>query len=236
MQETCSAISATKSAEANANVRILTEDGSYLERAYSVDSARFWLALILVVSIPPAFLYWFVIHPFTGFWRRLGPLKTHLIVAPAMILVGVGIYSLEGSLMRVDFGFVPAFAVLAVSSYLFAGILELKCRRYLKLRILVGVPQLTEDPSASSLLTEGIYGRIRHPRYVSVFFGALAVALFSNYLATWVLQVLLIPTIYLLAIIEERELLDRFGEEYERYMDKVPRFVPRFSSGRPNPE
>ena len=191
-----------------------------------LDTARYWLALILVVSFPPAFLYWFVIHPFADFWRQLGPLKTHLIVGPAMILVGVGIYGFEAPLMRVDFGFVPAFAVLAVLSYAFAGILELLCRRYLKLRILVGVPELSDDPSAGSLLTEGIYGRIRHPRYVSVFFGGLAVALFANYLATWVLQILLIPIIYLLAIIEERELLDRFGEDYERYMERVPRFVP----------
>lgn len=196
-----------------------------------MNAARYWLALILVVSFPPAFLYWFVIHPFTAVWRRLGPLKTHLIVAPAMILVGVGIYRFRGPLMRVDFGFVPAFAVLAVLSYLFAGFLELKCRRYLKLRILVGVPQLTEDRSASNLLMEGIYSRIRHPRYVSVFFGALAVALFSNYLATWVLQILLVPVIYLLAVIEERELLDRFGADYKHYMDRVPRFVPRFRSG-----
>ena len=89
------------------------------------------------------------------------------------------------------------------------------------------LPQLTEDPTASKLLSEGIYGRIRHPRYVSVFFGALAIALFSNYLATWILQILLVPVIYLLAIIEERELLERFGEDYRRYMEQVPRFVPR---------
>ena len=90
----------------------------------------------------------------------------------------------------------------------------------------MGVPELTADPTASKLLSEGIYGRVRHPRYVSVFFGTLAVAFFSNYLATWVLQLLMIPGLYLLAILEERELLDRFGEEYRLYMERVPRFVP----------
>ena len=192
-----------------------------------MDTARYWLALVLVVSIPPGFLYWFVIHPFAGFWRRLGPVKTHMIVAPAMILVGFGIYQFREPLMRVDFGFVPAFAVLAVLSYLFAAFLELKCRRYLKLKILMGGPELAQDPSAGSLLSEGIYSRIRHPRYLSVFFGSLAVALFANYLASWLLMVLLIPVIYLLAIIEERELLERFGGDYRRYMERVPRFVPR---------
>jgi protein-S-isoprenylcysteine O-methyltransferase Ste14 len=198
-----------------------------------VDTARYWLALVLVVSIPPGFLYWFVIHPFAGFWRRLGPVKTHMIVAPAMILVGFGIYQFREPLMRVDFGFVPAFAVLAVLSYLFAAFLELKCRRYLKLKILMGGPELAQDPSAGSLLSEGIYSRIRHPRYISVFFGSLAVALFANFLASWLLMVLLIPVIYLLAIIEERELLERFGGDYRRYMERVPRFVPR---SRPDQE
>lgn len=198
-----------------------------------MDTARYWLALVLVVSIPPGFLYWFVIHPFAGFWRRLGPVKTHMIVAPAMILVSFGIYQFREPLMRVDFGFVPAFAVLAVLSYLFAAFLELKCRRYLKLKILMGGPELAQDPSAGSLLSEGIYSRIRHPRYLSVFFGSLAVALFANYLASWLLMVLLIPVIYLLAIIEERELLERFGGDYRRYMERVPRFVPR---SRPDQE
>lgn len=197
-----------------------------------MDTARYWLALVLVVSIPPGFLYWFVIHPFAGFWRRLGPVKTHMIVAPAMILVGFGIYQFREPLMRVDFGFVPAFAVLAVLSYLFAAFLELKCRRYLKLKILMGGPELAQDPSAGSLLSEGIYSRIRHPRYLSVFFGSLAVALFANYLASWLLMVLLIPVIYLLAIIEERELLERFGGDYRRYMERVPRFVPRSRPGQ----
>ncbi len=66
-----------------------------------LDTARYWLALILVVSFPPAFLYWFVIHPFADFWRQLGPLKTHLIVGPSMILVGFGIYLCRDFLMRV---------------------------------------------------------------------------------------------------------------------------------------
>jgi protein-S-isoprenylcysteine O-methyltransferase Ste14 len=198
-----------------------------------VDTARYWLALVLVVSIPPGFIYWFVIHPFAGFWRRLGPVKTHMIVAPAMILVGFGIYQFRQPLMRVDFGFVPPFAVLAVLSYLFAAFLELKCRRYLKLKILMGGPELAQDPSAGSLLSEGIYSRIRHPRYLSVFFGSLAVALFANFLASWLLMVLLIPVIYVLAVIEERELLERFGGDYRRYMERVPRFVPR---SRPDQE
>ena len=38
---------------------------------------------------------------------------------------------------------------------------------------------------------------------------------------------LCVPTLYLIVLLEERELRDRFGEEYEAYCRRVPRFVPK---------
>ena len=43
------------------------------------DSIRYYLALILVVSYPPAFAVWFFIHPFIDFWllrQRFGDAYT----------------------------------------------------------------------------------------------------------------------------------------------------------------
>jgi protein-S-isoprenylcysteine O-methyltransferase Ste14 len=36
----------------------------------------------------------------------------------------------------------------------------------------------------------------------------------------------LVPVTYLLTVVEERELRDRFGEQYTRYAEKVPRIIP----------
>jgi hypothetical protein len=45
-----------------------------------LPAARHFLAAFFVVTIPAAILYWYLIHPFVGFWRRRGPAVTYLVV------------------------------------------------------------------------------------------------------------------------------------------------------------
>ena len=99
-------------------------------------------------------------------------------------------------------------------------------RKHLTNRILFGVPEL-EAESSSPLLTEGVYARVRHPRYVEVWLGTFAYAAFANYVGSWIVWLLTGPVLHLIVLLEERELLDRFGTEYEAYMERVPRYVPR---------
>jgi len=77
------------------------------------------------------------------------------------------------------------------------------------------------------LLTDGIFARIRHPRYVEILLAVLTYALFSNYLASYLMFLFGLPMIYLIVLLEERELRQRFGAEYEAYCRRVPRFIPR---------
>ena len=57
--------------------------------------------------------------------------------------------------------------------------------------------------------------------------GLFGVALVSNYLAIHLLAMLMLPLINLLARLEERELIKRFGDDYRRYAEQTPRFIPR---------
>jgi protein-S-isoprenylcysteine O-methyltransferase Ste14 len=94
---------------------------------------------------------------------------------------------------------------------------------------LVGLPELS--PAAQrkdGLIQDGIYGVVRHPRYLSAGVAVTAHALFINYEGMYILIALLAPVGYAMIVIEERELVDRFGEEYRRYQRAVPRFVPRW--------
>lgn len=78
------------------------------------------------------------------------------------------------------------------------------------------------------MLKEGIYASVRHPRYVAVIVGIAAFALFVNYLGIYVFTVLTVPALWLVVILEERELTERYGQEYAQYQREVPMFFPRF--------
>ena len=70
---------------------------------------------------------------------------------------------------------------------------------------------------------------VRHSTYVSACFGVVAVALFSNYLAAYVIAGAMVPALHALTFFEERELRDRFGEEYAACSRRVPKVVPSWS-------
>jgi protein-S-isoprenylcysteine O-methyltransferase Ste14 len=106
-------------------------------------------------------------------------------------------------------------------------LIALQRRKYLTFRILSGLPQVSAQEYPGTLLTQGVYGKIRHPRYVEVTLWVLGYALISNYLVMYLATLLTVPSLLLIVAMEERELEERFGEEWRVYRDRVPRFIPR---------
>jgi protein-S-isoprenylcysteine O-methyltransferase Ste14 len=82
--------------------------------------------------------------------------------------------------------------------------------------------------SDGRLVTDGIYGAIRHPQYAGIF-----LAIFGQ-LVHWptILTLALAPVIVLayvrLARREEARLVEQFGDAYRAYQQCVPMFVPRW--------
>jgi protein-S-isoprenylcysteine O-methyltransferase Ste14 len=140
-----------------------------------------------------------------------------------------GIYTVREPILSVEYGTNRALWPLVVLFYGLSVWVEIRCRKHLKTKILLGSPELDPSGHGGRLITEGIYGKIRHPRYVAVSLGTVAVSFFCNYLAVYIIVVLLIPALYLVVVLEEKELRDRFGDEYVQYCEQVPRrFIPRF--------
>ena len=82
------------------------------------------------------------------------------------------------------------------------------------------------------LATDGVYAKIRHPQYTGLF-----MIIFGEGIVHWptVVSVAAFPIIVaaytLLARREERQVLQKFGDEYLQYQRRVPMFIPRFASG-----
>ncbi len=196
-----------------------------------MDSIRYFIALIVLISIPPGIILWFVIHPFASFWRKLGPGWTYGLLGVPIAILMMGVFLGRDHLLATDFG--TSYPLIALAVLCMAGgiTIGMKRKKYLTFGILAGLPEISEQRYPGKLLNEGIYARIRHPRYVEAIIGVLGYAFFANFLASYILFIVSIPALYLVVFLEERELRERFGEEYEEYCRKVPRFVPNISNG-----
>jgi methanethiol S-methyltransferase len=84
------------------------------------------------------------------------------------------------------------------------------------------------------LVTDGIYARVRHPQYTGLF-----IIIFGEGIVHWptIVSVIALPVILiaytLLARKEERQMLEKFGDEYREYQRRVPMFIPRLKVGDP---
>lgn len=78
-----------------------------------------------------------------------------------------------------------------------------------------------------NLVTNGIYGLVRHPQYVGLFLVSLGLMIQWPTLVTLVLWPVMFIVYYRLAAREERRMVEVFGERYLEYRKRVPAFFPR---------
>jgi protein-S-isoprenylcysteine O-methyltransferase Ste14 len=127
------------------------------------------------------------------------------------------LFTLQGTLRW----FFRAFFFLAIACVLWAlsvGFLDLY-----RLRSIVHDLRGTE-PTPVSLVTRGPYHQVRHPLYISSLF------LLWSYpdltLDRMLLNILFSFWVIAGILLEERDLVDEFGQEYRDYQRKVPMVLP----------
>ena len=184
-------------------------------------------ALMTVVIAFPLFLSWLLIHPFASSWRKLGGFSYIFILLfqAGAITTIYKFYNVHEDLQF--FGANSITVWLSIPCFVMAAVMAAYYYKHLDIGILIGLPEITRENYPGKLLTEGIYSRIRHPRYVGAFLFVLGLALVANAPVVYIVASLLIPLIYIIVLFEERELKRRFSLEYEKYCQKVPRFFPK---------
>jgi protein-S-isoprenylcysteine O-methyltransferase Ste14 len=192
-----------------------------------MDAFRYWLAVVLLCTIPMLCVYWPVVHGFIRFWRRAGPGVTYGVMLAGFALGASGLFLARGRLLGADFGTQWPLVTIGAACLALAGWLHRELYRDITNRFLVGMPELAPERYPQPLVRSGLYARVRHPRYLQMAVALLGYALVANYLSSYVLALLWLPGMYVTVLFEERELRERYGAEYDEYCRKVPRLVPR---------
>ena len=94
--------------------------------------------------------------------------------------------------------------------------------------ISAGWTRLYAAQKNGSLATDGVYARTRHPQYAGFILAMTGFLLQWPTLLTLAMFPVLVVMYVRLARAEERESIARFGDEYRRYMARVPAFFPRW--------
>jgi protein-S-isoprenylcysteine O-methyltransferase Ste14 len=73
------------------------------------------------------------------------------------------------------------------------------------------------------LVDSGVYAVVRHPQYLAVILLSLALILTTQHWFIATIGVVAMVLNYFIALKADQELTEKFGEDYKRYMQKVPR-------------
>ena len=192
-----------------------------------MDTIRYFVALILVVGLPVLFLYWLLIHPLIRFWRAKGARLTYTAILTLIAIAMIGLFSIRQELLTTDFGTSYPLLIVGVLCLVLAGAMRFAIQKHLTTEVLLGVPEIAPDRYPRVLMTEGIYARMRHPRYVQLLIALVGYALIANRLASYIVVALWLPAVCLIVALEEKELVEYFGESYANYCLRVPRFIPK---------
>jgi protein-S-isoprenylcysteine O-methyltransferase Ste14 len=90
-----------------------------------------------------------------------------------------------------------------------------------------GLPEILPGHGQQHLVTTGIRSRIRHPIYLAHLCEMLAWSTAAGLAVCWALTAWAIVTGAIMIRLEDRELEDRFGEEFRAYQSTVPAIIPK---------
>lgn len=183
-----------------------------------------WLACVVYATIPS---FWLVIHPRADYWRRRKR-SPYRVLIPLWIVMWIMAGAVTArwrdlSLYRTAWAWLPGALLFAAGAWIYrrsgAGFSAAQ---------LGGLPELIPGNSEHRLVTSGIRAQVRHPVYLGHLCEMLAWSVGSSLAVCYGLTAFAAVTGAIMIRLEDRELEERFGEEYREYQRRVPAVVPKF--------
>ena len=80
--------------------------------------------------------------------------------------------------------------------------------------------------NTTKLVEKGPYAIVRHPQYFGGILFTISITLWTQLWISLILSLIILVLTYQWTYVEDKKLTDKFGEDYKRYKEKVPRLNP----------
>ena len=78
----------------------------------------------------------------------------------------------------------------------------------------------------TKLVEKGPYAIIRHPQYLGGILFTISITLWTQLWVSLILSIIILVLTYQWTYVEDKKLIEKFGEDYKKYKEKVPRLNP----------
>ncbi len=185
-------------------------------------------ALCIMAAWPVIPLFWIPAHLFHGFLRRRVGRAIYVITGIAWLPCLWVVLQYGDSLLECRLS-LPAWISVPGWIIFLAGLLLQSWTAWVMGSVIIGIPEIT-DSMESRHVTAPPFNWCRHPTYLShsmIFGGA---AFMTGYYVLFVIAALdFLITCFIIIPFEEKELVERLGPAYRKYMETTSRFFPSFS-------
>jgi len=147
-------------------------------------------------------------------WKDVVPSTFASLLFILQIIVGIYLLS--------EVSQIEILAYIGVGLYIFSGLIfgmlpTVEFRK--KGRVKKGKSYI----HTTKLVDTGIYSVVRHPQYVTFIIWAIAGMLLFQHWIIILLGIPIIPLMYIDLLRADKRLITKFGDDYKKYMQKVPR-------------
>jgi len=183
------------------------------------------LAIMTIIFWPVVPLFWIPVHGLSGIFKRIGPL-TYLSPLITWLPLAYLIYKQKAFILQFNINLPLLINTAGMILLVLGTFLHLWTGKLLGLWGLIGLPEVYSRIKGK-LVAGGPFSVVRHPTYFAHTLIFTGVFLITGAAAVAIITILDFILINLIIIpLEEKELLNRFGEKYRQYRDRVPRYFP----------
>jgi protein-S-isoprenylcysteine O-methyltransferase Ste14 len=172
-----------------------------------------WLAVIVYASIPS---FWLLVHPRVEYWRSRQR-SPYRVLIPVWITMWIAL-GITTAPWRYVLIYQTGWTWIPAAILFFTGVWLYKSSgQHFSGPQLIGVAELLPSHGEQRLVISGIRDRIRHPVYLGHLCEMLGWSIGTGLAVAYALTAFAAVTGVIMIRLEDKELEQRFGEEYRRY-------------------